>query len=49
MLVECFCPETFNFLEFDGIKNDMRRRCGLDCKILVLTFLKVVRRDGVTH
>ena len=22
---------------------------GLDCKILVLTFLKVLRRDGITH
>lgn len=26
-----------------------RRSFWLDCKILVLTFLKVVRRDGVTH
>jgi O-antigen biosynthesis protein WbqP len=26
-----------------------RRSLWFDCKILVLTFLKVVRRDGVTH
>lgn len=25
------------------------RSLGLDCKILVLTFLKVLRRDGITH
>jgi O-antigen biosynthesis protein WbqP len=50
-------PALFNQQDLIALRTEValdthylqHRSLGLDCKILALTFLKVLRRDGITH